>query len=114
MPASSLDEQLDKYLTDVHSIEQQALAQLKTAPKIAGDPELAAVFCGHLEGYAFEHLEIGAYELLRWVAGTAGDRETTHAAEKILAEERRAAKRIRSLFDSALEASLQRVGGVSA
>ena len=43
-----LDEQLTKYLTDVHSIELQALAQLRRAPDIAGDPELATVFADHL------------------------------------------------------------------
>ena len=47
MPNNSLEEQLVKYLTDVHSIEQQALAQLRTAPDIAGDPELADMFRAH-------------------------------------------------------------------
>jgi hypothetical protein len=32
-------DQLTKYLTDAHSIEEQALAQLRTAPDIAGDEE---------------------------------------------------------------------------
>jgi ferritin-like metal-binding protein YciE len=41
-------QQLTKYLTDVHSIEQQALAQMKAAPDIAGDPEIAAMFEAHL------------------------------------------------------------------
>src|SRR5919109_1642453 len=45
---STRDEQLTKYLTDVHSIEEQALQQLRTAPKIAGDPELARAFADHL------------------------------------------------------------------
>ena len=44
----TLDEQLTKYLTDVHSIEEQALRQLRTAPKIVGDPELARTFGDHL------------------------------------------------------------------
>src|SRR5205085_12058105 len=43
-----LDEQLTKYLTDAHSIEVQALAQLRTAPDIAGTPELADAFRAHL------------------------------------------------------------------
>ena len=47
--ADSLQEQLTKYLTDAHSIEEQALAQLEGAPKIAGDPELARIFQEHLE-----------------------------------------------------------------
>ena len=34
------DEQIVKYLADVHSIEQQALAQFRAAPKIAGDERL--------------------------------------------------------------------------
>jgi ferritin-like metal-binding protein YciE len=44
----TIDEQLTKYLSDAHSIEEQALAQLRTAPDIAGDPELAAAYREHL------------------------------------------------------------------
>jgi ferritin-like metal-binding protein YciE len=44
----TIDEQLTKHLTDVHSIEEQALQQLRTAPKIAGDEELGQVFRQHL------------------------------------------------------------------
>jgi ferritin-like metal-binding protein YciE len=44
----ALDKQLTKYLTDVHAIEEQALAQLRRAPDIAGDEELANVFRDHL------------------------------------------------------------------
>src|ERR1700754_4080693 len=40
-------EQLDKYLTDVHALEVQALAQMRAAPKLAGDPELARAFEEH-------------------------------------------------------------------
>jgi ferritin-like metal-binding protein YciE len=43
-----ISEQLTKYLTDVHSIEQQALAQMRRAPDIAGDPRLADMFRAHL------------------------------------------------------------------
>src|SRR5436190_1433898 len=43
-----LHEQLTKYLTDAHSIEVQALAQLKTAPELAGDAELERAFRDHL------------------------------------------------------------------
>lgn len=45
---TSLEEQLVKYLTDAHAIEQQALVQLRWAPKMAGDPELARTFETHL------------------------------------------------------------------
>jgi ferritin-like metal-binding protein YciE len=46
--ARELDDQLDKYLTDAHSIEVQALSQLRTAPEIAGAPVLADAFRAHL------------------------------------------------------------------
>jgi ferritin-like metal-binding protein YciE len=46
--AADIQEQLTKYLTDAHSIEEQALAQLRTAPDLAGDPEIAAAFRQHL------------------------------------------------------------------
>ncbi len=44
----SIEEQLAIYLTDAHAIELQALAQVKRAPKIAGDPEIAAAFEEHI------------------------------------------------------------------
>src|SRR5215211_5266879 len=47
MAASDLREQLVKYLTDAHSIEEQALPQLRAAPKIAGDERLAETFREH-------------------------------------------------------------------
>jgi ferritin-like metal-binding protein YciE len=46
--ATDTQEQLTKYLTDAHSIEAQALAQLRRAPDIAGDPELARILEQHL------------------------------------------------------------------
>jgi ferritin-like metal-binding protein YciE len=48
MTPTGLEHQLIKYLTDAHSIERQALAQLKMAPKIAGDPDIAEAFRAHL------------------------------------------------------------------
>jgi ferritin-like metal-binding protein YciE len=45
---ASASEQLVKYLTDAHAIEEQALAQLRAAPDIAGDPELSRIFAEHL------------------------------------------------------------------
>src|SRR6478736_5919869 len=44
-----LDDQLTKYLTDAHGIEVQALAQLRTAPELAGAPVLAEAFRAHLD-----------------------------------------------------------------
>jgi ferritin-like metal-binding protein YciE len=43
-----IHEQLTKYLTDAHSIEEQALAQLRTAPDLAGDVKLADNYREHL------------------------------------------------------------------
>jgi len=42
-----MDEQLTKYLTDAHSIEVQALEQMRLAPRIAGDPDFARIFEEH-------------------------------------------------------------------
>jgi ferritin-like metal-binding protein YciE len=47
LPPADIQEQLDKYLTDAHSIEVQALVQMKAAPKIAGDEELARMYADH-------------------------------------------------------------------
>jgi ferritin-like metal-binding protein YciE len=43
-----LQEQLTKHLTDVHSIEEQALQQMVVAPRMARDPELARAFREHI------------------------------------------------------------------
>jgi ferritin-like metal-binding protein YciE len=40
--------QLVRYLADAHSIEEQALAQLRTAPDIAGEERLAGALGAHL------------------------------------------------------------------
>jgi ferritin-like metal-binding protein YciE len=47
MADNSLQEQLHKYLTDAHSIEVQALTQMKRAPGLAGGPELAQMYEQH-------------------------------------------------------------------
>ena len=46
---TKISDQLTKYLTDAHSIEVQALAQLRSAPDIAGRSELAALYREHLD-----------------------------------------------------------------
>jgi ferritin-like metal-binding protein YciE len=159
MGERSLDEQLTKYLTDVHSIEEQALTQMRRAPKIAGDPAIAEIFATHLHeterqeqrvrerlesrdaspsrlkdiagkaggmgmvwfarsqpdtpgklvahAFSYEHLELAAYELLQRVAERAGDQATASMATEIAAEERRMADRLASCFDQAVAASLR-------
>lgn len=154
----TLDEQLTKYLTDVHSIEEQALQQLRAAPKIAGDSWLAQVYAEHLtetedqerrvrkrleahdgdpskakdliaraggvgmilfarlnpdtpgkltaHAYSYEHMELAAYELLALVADRAGDTLTAEMARSIREQESAMADRLAANFDRAVDASL--------
>ena len=156
------DEQLTKYLTDVHSIELQALAQLERAPGIAGDEKLAEAFRRHLEetreqerlvrltleargadtstlkdiagrvggwamiifarlnpdtpgkltahAFSYEHMELAAYELLSRAAQRAGDERVVELARVVGAEERAMAERLAGCFDEAVEASLRAKG----
>jgi ferritin-like metal-binding protein YciE len=160
--AADIDAELVSYLRDAHAIEAQALQLLESGPTIAGSDELADVFRDHLEetrdhqrlveerlrahdsrpsrfqstamrvgglnvgaffgaqpdtpaklagfAFAFEHLEIAAYELLRRVADRAGDDETAAEAAGILIQERSAAERIAATWDAAMDAALEAVG----
>jgi ferritin-like metal-binding protein YciE/nucleoside-diphosphate-sugar epimerase len=155
------DEQLVAYLADLHSIELQALAQLRAAPKIAADERLCQAFELHLvetedqerrvrerlealggkpaklkdaageaggwgmvafaasqpdtpgklamHAYSYEHMELAAYELLRRLAERAGDKETARMAVAIAEEERQMAERLELSFDAAVEVSLAAV-----
>jgi ferritin-like metal-binding protein YciE len=159
MSASSLEDQITKYLTDAHSIEEQALVQMEQAPRMAGDPDLARIFKEHLaetreheqavraelkrrgaepstvkdvagkvggwgmvlfarlnpdtpgklavHAYAYEHMELSAYELLRRMAERAGDEQVAELAGRIGAQERAMADRIADGWDRALDASLR-------
>ncbi len=152
------EEKLVKHLTDVHSIEEQALIQMRAAPRIAGEATLIRIFAEHREetviqerrvrerleahgadpstlkdaagkaggigmlffaasqpdtpgkltahAFSYEHLEVAAYELLRRVAEGADDKETAAMAEQIAAEERRMAERLEAAFDAAAGASM--------
>jgi ferritin-like metal-binding protein YciE len=158
---ASLDDQLTAYISDAHAIEQQALPQMRAAPDLAGDPELAAAFRDHLAetegheeltrarlearggspsrikeavfkagGFAFilfarsqpdttgklvshalsyEHLELAGYELLQRVAERAGDDETASVARAIREQERTMADRLEESFDRAVDASLREI-----
>jgi ferritin-like metal-binding protein YciE/nucleoside-diphosphate-sugar epimerase len=156
------DEQLLEYLADVHSIELQALAQLRAAPKIAGDQRLCQAFEQHLvetedqerrvrerlealggepsklkdaagtaggwgmvafaasqpdtpgklvmHAYSYEHMELAAYELLKRLAERAGDEETARMASSIAEEEARMAERLEQSFDDGVEVVLAAAG----
>jgi ferritin-like metal-binding protein YciE len=162
VPRDDVQEQLRKYLADAHAIEKQAETLLEKGPKLAGSDTLAHVYEEHLAetrdhaeaveehlqelggdpssikdaamrlgalnwgaffqahpdtpgklaafARAFEYLEIGGYEQLKRVAKRAGDEETVQLAERILSQEREAARRIASAFDEAVDASLENVG----
>lgn len=162
VPRDDVQEQLRKYLADAHAIEKQAETLLEKGPKLAGSDTLAHVYEEHLAetrdhaeaveerlqalggdpssikdaamrlgalnwgaffqahpdtpgklaafARAFEYLEIGGYEQLKRVAKRADDEETAQLAERILSQEREAARRIASAFDEAVDASLENVG----
>jgi len=157
----TLEEQLTKHLTDVHSIEVQALAQLRVAPRMAHDAQLARAFREHIveteeqerlvrrrleahaaepsrlkdvagraggvgmvlfarsqpdtpgklvaHAYSYEHMEFAAYELLSLVAERAGDTETAAVARSIRDQEGAMAERLAAGFDRAVDASLREV-----
>lgn len=163
MTPQTLQEQLTKYLTDAHSIEQQALAQMRAAPKLTDEPQLTEAFSRHLDetaeherlvrerlaahgarpapvkdivgtltgkgfvlfarsqpdttgklvahGFSYEHMELAAYELLARVAERAGDDETVGVARRIGHQEREMGQRLSGLFDRAAGESLDGLGG---
>jgi len=162
MVDNSFHEQLTKYLTDVHSIEVQALEQMRRAPALAGDADLARIFAEHkhetleherlvreqlerrgakpsavkdiagrlggwgmllfaklnpdtpgklaMHAYSYEHMELGAYELLRRMAERAGDEPVRELAVRIAEQERAMADRVAERWDLAVDASLRAKG----
>jgi ferritin-like metal-binding protein YciE len=48
MPADTLQDQIIKYLTDVHSLEANAITQLRSGAKASTDPQLTAALEKHL------------------------------------------------------------------
>ncbi len=161
MTPDTLNDQLVKYLADAHSIEEQALVQMKRAPKIAGEPGLAEIFRRHetetqeheqlirqrleahdaepsklkelvmraggagfaifaqlnpdtpgkltAHAYSYEHLELASYALLQRVAARAGDTKTELVARRIGEQEKAMGERLAAHFDAAAVASLRDV-----
>ena len=62
------------------------------------------------DGYATEHMEIAAYQLLERIAEHAGDEETAEAARLNRADEERVAKEIDANWDKFAELSLKEEG----
>ena len=48
MSQEALKEELVKFLTDAHGMEQQSLQTLEAAVAIAGDPQLESLYQGHI------------------------------------------------------------------
>ena len=162
MAPRDLEEQLVKYLTDAHSIEQQALAQMRAAPKLAGDPRIAQIFEAHLtetqghehtvsellerhgaspsklkdivgtltgvgfgafaaaqpdtpgkliaHAFSYEHMEEAAYHLLGPLAEQAGDAEAVASLREIERQEHDMGERVAGCFDAAVTAALRDLG----
>jgi ferritin-like metal-binding protein YciE len=62
------------------------------------------------DGYATEHLEIAAYQLLERIAERAGDTETAEVARQNRKDEETMAKRIEGNWDKFAELSLKEEG----
>jgi len=62
------------------------------------------------DGYATEHMEIAAYQLLERIATLAGDEETAEAARLNRSDEERMAKEIDANWDTFAELSLKEKG----
>jgi ferritin-like metal-binding protein YciE len=76
----------------------------------ASEPDTPTKLLAH--AFAYEHLEIAAYELLRKRAEEAGDEETAVTARQLGKEARRMADRLEDSFDRVLDASLNGGGEV--
>jgi ferritin-like metal-binding protein YciE len=81
---------------------------LSLAAFFAAQPDTPVKVAGF--AYAFEHLELASYELLRRVADRAGDAETAAMAQRIVDEERDAAQAIARTWDAAMDAGLAKEG----
>jgi ferritin-like metal-binding protein YciE len=63
-----------------------------------------------IQAYAFEHLEIASYRMLRQVAERAGDHETVRVADQILVQERSTAEKLSNLLELVADHELRQMG----
>jgi ferritin-like metal-binding protein YciE len=63
-----------------------------------------------IQAYAFEHLEIASYRMLKVVAEHAGDQETVRIADQILRQEQEAAHKIGELLEPVANHDLRELG----
>lgn len=105
-------EQLIKERIEAHDLEPSAVADLTMRSGAIGLRQLADVAPDTpvklaMHFYAFEHLEIAAYEFLARIARGNDDSETADVAERILEQEREAAEKVGGTFDRSAELCLQ-------
>ncbi len=105
-------EQSIKERIEAHDLEPSAVKDLTMRAGAIGLRQLADIppdtpikLAMHF--YAFEHLEIAAYEFLARIARDSDDSETADVAEKILEQEREAAEKVAGTFDRSAELCLQ-------
>lgn len=105
--ARLIDERLEAHGGSPSQLKDAALrfGALNWSGFFGAQPDTPAKLAGF--AYAYEHLEVAAYELLRRVARRAGDSDTEAVAERILTEERTAAEKLHDLFDAAIDAALR-------
>jgi ferritin-like metal-binding protein YciE len=60
-----------------------------------------------IQSYAFEHLEIASYRMLRLVADQAEDPQTVQVADRILAQEQAAAQKLEELLEPVAQHDLE-------
>jgi ferritin-like metal-binding protein YciE len=108
--ASMLEERLRELRCRPQRLQDTALriGGLSIGAFMRLQPDTAVKLAGF--AFAFEHLEIAAYELLRRVAARAHEERSAQTAEQILEQERAAAGRIAESFDEAVDAALAAVG----
>ncbi|HEX8752360.1 MAG TPA: DUF892 family protein [Solirubrobacterales bacterium] len=104
--AEELEARLQERGSDTSTVKDAALrlGALNLGGFFGAQPDTTAKLSGF--AYAFENLEIGSYELLKRVAARAGDAQTQQMAERILGEERAAAKKIASSWDRTMRLEL--------
>ena len=108
--AELVKERLDALGGDNSSIKDAAMRMgaMNWGTFFATHPDTAGKLAAFT--FAFEHLEIGGYEQLERVARRANDEQTALIAQRILEQERTAARRIEGMFDEAVTAALSAVG----
>jgi ferritin-like metal-binding protein YciE len=107
-----VEERLEAHDARASRLQDTALriGGLNLAGFFAAQPDTPIKLAGF--AFAFEHLEIAAYELLGHVADRAADSDTRAMTRQIAEEERAAADRIASTWDVAMDAALEKLGVV--